>query len=102
MYSLVAASSEDDADNQAAVAAFGQVVAYCVTQSCRRAFVLGHFGEALPKNTCTGCDCCEEPDVTKAQVSCHARLLAMQYERLAQHCVNHLGVCSGLHQCVPW
>ena len=63
-----AAVSDDDKDGQAAVAAFGQVVAYCVTQSCRRAFVLGHFGEALPKQSCTGCDCCESSDTVKAQV----------------------------------
>lgn len=61
-------ADDPDQENAKVVAAFGQVVAYCVTESCRRAFVLGHFGEALPKGSCTGCDCCEEPDTVKAQV----------------------------------
>lgn len=50
------------------MAAFGQVVAYCVTESCRRALVLGHFGESLPQGACTGCDCCQQPEAVRAQV----------------------------------
>ena len=50
------------------MAAFGQVVAYCVTESCRRALVLGHFGEALCRGSCTGCDCCHQPEIVRAQV----------------------------------
>ena len=61
-------ADDSEADSAAAVAAFSQVVAYCVTETCRRALVLGHFGEALPQGSCTGCDCCEQPDVVKAQV----------------------------------
>ena len=62
---------DSDQENPAAVAAFGQVVAYCVTESCRRALVLGHFGEALPRGSCTGCDCCQQPETVRAQVSLH-------------------------------
>ena len=59
---------EQEGDNAAAVAAFSRVVAYCTTQACRRALVLGHFGEALPQGSCTGCDCCDDPEAVKAQV----------------------------------
>jgi len=62
-------ADDSEADSAAAVAAFSRVIAYCVTETCRRALVLGHFGEALPHGSCTGCDCCEQPDVVKAQVS---------------------------------
>ena len=62
------AADESDQENTAAVAAFAQVMAYCVTESCRRALVLRHFGEALPKGSCTGCDCCEDPESVQAQV----------------------------------
>ena len=61
-------ADDSDEKNTTAVTAFGQVVAYCVTESCRRALVLGHFGEALPKGSCTGCDCCQEPEAVRAQV----------------------------------
>ncbi|KAL0036435.1 hypothetical protein WJX77_007708 [Trebouxia sp. C0004] len=61
-------ADDSEADNAAAVAAFSRVVAYCVTETCRRALVLGHFGEALPQGSCTGCDCCKQPDVVKAQL----------------------------------
>ncbi|KAA6420895.1 MAG: ATP-dependent DNA helicase Q-like 3-like [Trebouxia sp. A1-2] len=61
-------ADDSEADSAAAVAAFSRVVAYCVTETCRRALVLGHFGEALPQGSCTGCDCCEQPDVVKAQL----------------------------------
>lgn len=61
-------ADDSEADSAAAVAAFSRVVAYCVTETCRRALVLGHFGEALPQGSCTGCDCCEQPDAVKAQL----------------------------------
>ncbi len=66
---LLLPADESDQENTTAVAAFGQVVAYCVTESCRRALVLGHFGEALPKGACSGCDCCQEPETVSAQVA---------------------------------
>ena len=62
-------SDESEGDNPAAVAAFSRVVAYCTTQACRRALVLGHFGEALPQGSCTGCDRCDDPETVKAQVT---------------------------------
>ena len=65
----MADADDSEQGNAAAVAAFSQVVAYCVTETCRRALVLGHFGEALPWGSCTGCDCCEDPDAVKAQVT---------------------------------
>lgn len=67
-------ADESDQENTTAVAAFGQVVAYCVTESCRRALVLGHFGEALPQGACTGCDCCQQPEAVRAQVGLGLRI----------------------------
>lgn len=75
---LPVGADESEGDNAAAVAAFSRVVAYCVTETCRRALVLGHFGEALAQGSCTGCDCCEQPDTVRAQVWLAARVLAAQ------------------------
>ena len=34
---------------------------FCETTACRRKFLLGYFGEALPSDNCASCDICKHP-----------------------------------------
>ena len=57
---------EDDAQRQNAEEKLARMVEYGDTASCRRAFLLGYFGEEWPDDGCAGCDVClapsEQPD----------------------------------------
>ena len=57
---------EDDAQRQNAEEKLARMVAYGDAASCRRAFLLGYFGEEWVEDECGGCDVClaatEEPD----------------------------------------
>jgi hypothetical protein len=54
--------------------AFGRVVSYALSPSCRRSFLLLHFGEQLARGACSGCDVCRDPAVRACEntsASCH-------------------------------
>ncbi len=57
---------EDDAQRQNAEEKLARMVAYGDAASCRRAFLLGYFGEQWTDESCGGCDVClaasEQPD----------------------------------------
>ena len=57
---------EDEAQRQNAEEKLARMVAYGDAASCRRAFLLGYFGEEWVENQCGGCDVClaafEQPD----------------------------------------
>ena len=57
---------EDDAQRQNAEEKLARMVEYGDAASCRRAFLLGYFGEAWTEDGCAGCDVClaasEQPD----------------------------------------
>ena len=57
---------EDDAQRQNAEEKLARMVEYGDAASCRRAFLLGYFGEAWTQDGCGACDVClaasEEPD----------------------------------------
>ena len=57
---------EDDAQRQNAEEKLARMVEYGDAASCRRAFLLGYFGEEWAKDGCGACDVClsasEEPD----------------------------------------
>ena len=57
---------EDDAQRQNAEEKLARMVEYGDAASCRRAFLLGYFGEEWPDDNCGACDVClaasEEPD----------------------------------------
>eukprot|EP00884_Botryococcus_braunii_P015709 jgi/Botrbrau1/2821/Bobra.0125s0031.2 len=61
-------SRKADGEEGNAQKQFAEVVKYAKSDSCRRAFVLHHFGERLPPGTCSGCDCCENPSLVKEQL----------------------------------
>lgn len=42
---------------------------FCTAENCRRAMLLAHFGERLPRGACTGCDVCRYPAAVARQVS---------------------------------
>ena len=69
----------DDNFKSRAKAGFGQVVQYALLDSCRRRFLLAHFGEKLPLQSveggggerpvgCGGCDACHDPKVWGSKV----------------------------------
>ena len=57
---------EDDAQRENAEEKLARMVEYGDAASCRRAFLLGYFGEEWPDDDCGACDVClaasEEPD----------------------------------------
>ena len=57
---------EDDAQRQNAEEKLARMVEYGDAASCRRAFLLGYFGEEWTEDNCSGCDVClaasEPPD----------------------------------------
>ncbi len=57
---------EDDAQRQSAEEKLARMVEYGDAASCRRAFLLGYFGEQWTEDGCAGCDVClaasEQPD----------------------------------------
>ena len=59
---------EDDAQRRNAEEKLDRMVAYGDAASCRRAFLLGYFGEEWVADECGGCDVClaasEQPDPT--------------------------------------
>lgn len=49
---------EDPAERERAHQKLDQMIAYGEARTCRRAFVLGYFGEAYDRPNCGGCDVC--------------------------------------------
>ncbi|GAB1484662.1 DNA helicase RecQ [Treponema sp.] len=77
--------NEDAEDAERAAGALDRLekmASYAETDSCRRAFLLSHFGEQYPNSNCAGCDNCLRPledlqDLTipaKKFISCVLRL----------------------------
>ena len=58
----------DDRERANAQEKLDQVIRFCETRRCRRAYLLGYFGETPASDTCDGCDVClstkEEFDAT--------------------------------------
>lgn len=63
--------SQGNGDNMAAARAFGEVVQFATTARCRRAVLLGHFGETLPKSydRSNCCDYCSDSAAVQLQLS---------------------------------
>ncbi len=59
-----------DAERENAEEKLAKMVEYGEARTCRRAFLLGYFGEAWPDENCGACDVCladsEEPDAASA------------------------------------
>ena len=81
------ASASEGRGLQHAPQAFGKVVAYCTGTACRRAAVLLHFGERLPRGGCSGCDYCQDAAAVEQQVKGEkesgARYFCPRYQRAA-------------------
>ncbi len=57
---------------------------YCTSETCRRALLLAHFGERLPRGGCTGCDVCRDPAAVALQVRCPAPAPASRCARFVE------------------
>ncbi len=52
---------EDDAERENARQKLAHMIEFCELQTCRRAFVLGYFGEQWEEENCGNCDVCLAP-----------------------------------------
>ena len=68
------------------IRAFNRVVAYCTEPQCRRATLLGHFGEEL--QSCSGCDYCDDSTWAASKVVSRASVyqcLLLGTSKIAGH-----------------
>jgi ATP-dependent DNA helicase RecQ len=67
---------------------YAQVMAYCTTTTCRRAALLGYFGEAYTNPSCGACDNClrgsDEPSQTLEDCTTDARKLLSAVARTGE------------------
>jgi ATP-dependent DNA helicase RecQ len=60
------------------------IVDYCETTSCRRAFLLSYFGEVTARENCTSCDNCDHPTASFDGTE-PAQLIAACVQQLPSH-----------------
>ncbi len=49
---------EDETERQNAQEKLAQIIAFCESQTCRRKYLLGYFGQNWDSENCGGCDIC--------------------------------------------
>ena len=73
---------EDPDDRQRMRLQLQEMMKYGFLQSCRRAFLLGYFGEASSTQNCGACDTCVPPVATKAAEATVAVFDRQLFEKL--------------------
>ncbi|MBI3886956.1 MAG: DNA helicase RecQ [Opitutae bacterium] len=74
----------DEHEQAVARAQLRQIVHYAESAGCRRAELLGYFGEKFPLDNCAACDNCLEPRATYDGTVAAQKFLSCVY-RIAQH-----------------
>ncbi|MBI2498212.1 MAG: HRDC domain-containing protein, partial [Opitutae bacterium] len=81
----------DEHEQQVARAQLRQIVHYAESAGCRRAELLGYFGEKFPSDNCGACDNCLEPRETYDGTLVAQKFLSCVY-RIQQHSRFNVGL----------